>query len=70
MDAPTCIIGRSSGCLFLPLFARMTAQALGTALTAGNLSTMLSFKNYNNSNRLRGIPGVAAQLARALRHQA
>jgi len=66
---PTCIIGQSSGCLFLPLFAPIAAQGLGMALTARKPSTMLTFKNYNNSNRLRGIPGGATQLAWRLRHQ-
>ena len=67
-SAATCIIGQSSGCLFLPLSARMTAQALGTALTAPNPSTILTFQNYNNSNQLIEIPGGAPQLACGLRH--
>jgi len=66
--APTCIIGQSSGCLFLPLFGPATAQGLGTTLAAANPSTVLTFQNYNNSNRLGGIPRVATQLACGLRH--
>jgi hypothetical protein len=55
--APTCIIGQSSGCLFLPLFGPVTAQGLGTTLMAANPSTLLTFKNYNNSRWLSGILG-------------
>jgi hypothetical protein len=67
-DVPTCIISQSSGCLFLPLFALAKAQALGTPLTAGNRSAILTFRNYNNSNQLSGTSADAPQLACGLRH--
>jgi hypothetical protein len=68
MNAATCIIGRTSRCLFLPLFGMSAAQPLGTALTAGNPSIILTFQNYNNSKWLRGIPGRSRHLACGLRH--
>jgi hypothetical protein len=68
MNVATCIIGQSSGCLFLPLFALAAAQALGTALAARNPSTTLTFQNYNNSKWLSRVPGPEQQLACGLRH--
>jgi hypothetical protein len=68
--AATCIIGRSSACLFLPLFAPTAAQGLGRAWAPQKPSTVLTFNNYNNSKHLRGNPEEATQLAWGLRHQA
>jgi hypothetical protein len=66
--ASTCIIGQSSGCPFLSLFAPAAAQALGSAYPGQRPPTLATSENYNNSNRLRNALRGAMQLARGLRH--